>query len=90
MTRWQLAHGRHLDLGPRSILMGIVNVTPDSFSDGGEFAEPEQALDQARRMMAEGADIIDVGGEFDAARRHAGCGGGGAGADPAGHRGAGG
>ena len=43
--------------------MGIVNVTPDSFSDGGEFAEPEQALAQARRMAAEGADIIDVGGE---------------------------
>jgi dihydropteroate synthase len=63
MTRWQLAHQRHLDLGARSILMGIVNVTPDSFSDGGEFAEPEQALAQARRMVAEGADIIDVGGE---------------------------
>jgi dihydropteroate synthase len=43
--------------------MGIVNVTPDSFSDGGEFAEAEQALAQARRMAAEGADIIDVGGE---------------------------
>ena len=43
--------------------MGIVNVTPDSFSDGGEFAEPEQALAQARRMAAEGAAIIDVGGK---------------------------
>ena len=37
MTRWQLAHGRHLDLGAKSVLMGILNVTPDSFSDGGEF-----------------------------------------------------
>jgi dihydropteroate synthase len=63
MTRWQLAHGRHLDLGPSAVLMGILNVTPDSFSDGGEFATREAALDQARRMLAEGAAIIDVGGE---------------------------
>ena len=63
MTRWQLAHGGHLDVGAKAMLMGIVNVTPDSFSDGGEFAEPEQAIAQARRMVAEGADIIDIGGE---------------------------
>ncbi|MBZ9810480.1 dihydropteroate synthase [Mesorhizobium sp. BR1-1-9] len=63
MTRWQLAHGRHLDLGARSLLMGILNVTPDSFSDGGEFDRPERALEQARRMIGEGAAIIDVGGE---------------------------
>ena len=43
--------------------MGILNVTPDSFSDGGEFDRPEFALEQARRMVAEGAAIIDVGGE---------------------------
>ena len=43
--------------------MGILNVTPDSFSDGGEFDRPERALEQARRMTAEGAAIIDVGGE---------------------------
>jgi dihydropteroate synthase len=43
--------------------MGILNVTPDSFSDGGRFAAPDRALAQARRMIAEGADIIDVGAE---------------------------
>ena len=43
--------------------MGVLNVTPDSFSDGGEFIAPEQALAQARRMIAEGADIIDIGAE---------------------------
>jgi len=43
--------------------MGVLNVTPDSFSDGGQFVAPEHALAQARRMIAEGADIIDVGAE---------------------------
>ena len=44
-------------------VMGVLNVTPDSFSDGGEFIEPERALAQARRMIADGADIIDIGAE---------------------------
>jgi dihydropteroate synthase len=43
--------------------MGVLNVTPDSFSDGGQFVVPERALAQARRMIAEGADIIDIGAE---------------------------
>ena len=43
--------------------MGVLNVTPDSFSDGGQFSAPERALAQARRMIAEGADIIDIGAE---------------------------
>lgn len=43
--------------------MGILNVTPDSFSDGGKFLEPERALERARALIAEGADLIDVGGE---------------------------
>jgi len=43
--------------------MGVLNVTPDSFSDGGQFVAPEQALAQARRMIAEGADLIDIGAE---------------------------
>ena len=43
--------------------MGVLNVTPDSFSDGGQFFAPERALAQARRMIAEGADIIDIGAE---------------------------
>jgi dihydropteroate synthase len=46
-----------------ALLMGVVNVTPDSFSDGGQFASPEAAIDQARRLAAEGAAIIDIGGE---------------------------
>lgn len=51
-----------LDLGtPR--IMGVVNVTPDSFSDGGLFLEPDAALAQARTLIAEGADILDIGGE---------------------------
>ncbi|MDX8511373.1 dihydropteroate synthase [Mesorhizobium captivum] len=61
--RWQLAHGRHLDLGPKAVVVGILNVTPDSFSDGGLFIAPEKAIAQARRMAEEGAAIIDVGGE---------------------------
>jgi dihydropteroate synthase len=44
-------------------VMGVLNVTPDSFSDGGQFAAPERALAQARRMIAEGVDIIDIGAE---------------------------
>jgi dihydropteroate synthase len=48
---------------PWPAVMGVLNVTPDSFSDGGQFAAPERALVQARRMIAEGADIIDIGAE---------------------------
>lgn len=62
-TRWQLAHGRHLDIGAKALIMGILNVTPDSFSDGGMYTDMERAVAQARRMAAEGAVIIDVGGE---------------------------
>src|SRR5690349_22727037 len=47
----------------RPIVVGILNVTPDSFSDGGDFVSPQAALDQAERMIDEGVDIIDVGGE---------------------------
>src|SRR5688572_27800371 len=53
---------RSLDLGS-PVVMGVLNVTPDSFSDGGRFGEPKAALAQARRMIDEGATIIDVGGE---------------------------
>ncbi|HEY2248820.1 MAG TPA: dihydropteroate synthase [Bradyrhizobium sp.] len=49
--------------GPVPAVMGVLNVTPDSFSDGGEFLAPEHALAHARRLVAEGADIIDVGAE---------------------------
>src|SRR5690606_11316421 len=63
VTQWQLAHGRQIELGARALLMGIMNVTPDSFSDGGECSGCDRAVEHARRMAAEGADIIDVGGE---------------------------
>src|ERR1700743_2105288 len=49
-------------IGTRPLLMGIVNVTPDSFSDGGQFFNTKAALERAKRLAAEGADIIDVGG----------------------------
>ncbi|MDB5576670.1 MAG: dihydropteroate synthase [Bradyrhizobium sp.] len=48
---------------PYPAVMGVLNITPDSFSDGGQFIAPESALAQARRMIAEGADIIDIGAE---------------------------
>lgn len=58
-----LVCGRHtLDLS-RPLIMGILNVTPDSFSDGGRFVRPEHALQHAREMAEAGADIIDIGGE---------------------------
>jgi dihydropteroate synthase len=65
---WKL-RDRTFDWGTRTHLMGILNVTPDSFSDGGEFASLETALIQAREMIAHGVDIIDIGGE--SARPHA-------------------
>lgn len=55
--------GKVLDLGSRTHVMGILNVTPDSFSDGGQYADAERALAHARDMAAAGADIIDIGGE---------------------------
>ena len=55
--------GKKLTLGLKTLVMGILNITPDSFSDGGRYYDPERAVAHARRMEAEGADIIDVGGE---------------------------
>lgn len=52
-----------LPLGERTYIMGILNVTPDSFSDGGKHADPTAALAHARQMLAEGADLLDIGGE---------------------------
>ena len=54
---------RVLTLGPRTLIMGIVNVTPDSFSDGGHFFSTDRALAQAIQLVEEGADILDIGGE---------------------------
>lgn len=52
-----------LTIGPATIIMGILNVTPDSFSDGGRFMDPSRALERALEMASEGADWIDIGGE---------------------------
>jgi len=55
--------GRHRLALDRPLVMGVVNVTPDSFYDGGRFAEPAAALSRARALLTDGADIIDIGGE---------------------------
>jgi len=59
---WRL-RTRTLPLGGRTLLMGILNVTPDSFSDGGQFLSPSAALSHALRLLDEGADLLDLGGE---------------------------
>jgi dihydropteroate synthase len=62
-TVWQL-RTRRLELPPnRPLLMGVLNVTPDSFSDGGKFMEPKAAIDHALKLVADGANILDIGGE---------------------------
>jgi len=60
---WKIGNGRALPIGQRTLIMGILNVTPDSFSDGGQFFELNKGLTHAEQMIAEGAHIIDVGGE---------------------------
>src|SRR5437588_326821 len=59
---WNLGT-RALELGKRTLVMGVLNVTPDSFSDGGAYLDRDRALDQAQRLLDEGADILDIGGE---------------------------
>ena len=62
IRQWKVA--RHsLPYGERTLVMGVLNVTPDSFSDGGEFFSLDRAVAHAEQMIAEGADIIDIGGE---------------------------
>lgn len=60
--QWNLGT-RSLELGKRTLIMGVINVTPDSFSDGGQFLDRDQALAHAERLLEEGADILDIGGE---------------------------
>ena len=60
---WKLAHGRDVTLGPKGMLMAIINVTPDSFSDGGAYDTTEAAVAQGLRCIEAGADILDIGGE---------------------------
>ncbi|HZB03271.1 MAG TPA: dihydropteroate synthase [Actinomycetota bacterium] len=61
-VRWRVG-GRSLECGPPTLVMGVLNVTPDSFSDGGRFLDHEAAVEHGLRMAEEGADILDVGGE---------------------------
>jgi dihydropteroate synthase len=61
-TRWQL-RSRTIEFPRRPLIMGIVNVTPDSFSDAGQFFDAEAAVDQALQLVADGADLLDIGGE---------------------------
>ena len=60
--RWRFGT-RDYRLGGFPLLMGILNVTPDSFSDGGHYADANRAAEHGRRLAADGADILDVGGE---------------------------
>lgn len=60
---WMLAHGRVLPLGRTGALMGILNVTPDSFSDGGQLTTTEETVARAESMVAGGAAVLDIGGE---------------------------
>jgi dihydropteroate synthase len=61
-TEWRL-RSRRLPLGERTLVMGVVNLTPDSFSDGGLYLEPERAAAHALRLLDEGADLLDLGAE---------------------------
>ena len=60
--QWKLKQ-RELNLGERTLIMGVLNVTPDSFSDGGLYADPERAYARAMELEEQGADILDIGAE---------------------------
>src|SRR5712671_4919090 len=59
---WKL-HNRTLQLGERTLILGVLNITPDSFSDGGKYEDPDRAFARAIELEEEGADIIDIGAE---------------------------
>lgn len=64
MQTWQSPHGRPLPQpGGRTLIMAILNVTPDSFSDGGQLPGPQAVVERAGRLLAAGADVLDIGGE---------------------------
>ena len=60
--QWKIGR-RSLALGKRTLIMGVLNVTPDSFSDGGRFSRPQAAIAHGLALLDEGADILDIGGE---------------------------
>src|SRR6266853_1605713 len=59
---WKV-RGRQVQLGERTLILGVLNITPDSFSDGGKYEDPDRAFARAVELEEEGADIIDIGGE---------------------------
>src|SRR3954465_3992792 len=64
METWKSPHGRALPrVGGRTLIMAVLNATPDSFSDGGMISSPERAVARARELVANGADVLDLGGE---------------------------
>ena len=60
---WRVGHGRQIELGRRSLIMAIINVTTDSFSDGGRFKTVDAAVEHALQAVSDGAAIVDIGGE---------------------------
>jgi dihydropteroate synthase len=70
-AQWHL-RGRSLALGARTLVMGVVNITPDSFSDGGSFLDPDRAVQHGVRLLEEGADLLDLGAESTRPGSHAG------------------
>lgn len=62
LQHWRL-RTRALELGPRTLVMGVVNITPDSFSDGGSFVAPQAAVAHGLRLLSDGADLLDLGAE---------------------------
>lgn len=71
VQHWKL-RSRSLVLGERTLVMGVVNITSDSFSDGGRFLDPERAAEHALQLLGEGADILDLGAESTRPGSHAG------------------
>jgi len=71
LTWWRL-RSRTLELGAKTLVMGVVNITPDSFSDGGLYLDPARAVDHALRLLEEGAAILDLGAESTRPGSHAG------------------
>jgi len=61
--KWQLGHGQTIDISEKAIIMGILNMTPDSFSDGNTYHSVKEAVAAACKMTSQGAHIIDIGGE---------------------------
>ncbi len=62
VANWRL-RSRTVELGRRTLVMGVVNITPDSFSDGGCFLDPETAVAHALSLLSEGAELLDLGAE---------------------------